>query len=95
MLKGIKKGGTFLLNSIWDAEETKERLPDSMKKYLAENNIQFYIINATKIAEEIGLGNRTNSIMQSAFFKIANVIPFEDARIADEKSHYQNFWQER
>ncbi|MBN2610957.1 MAG: pyruvate:ferredoxin (flavodoxin) oxidoreductase [Bacteroidales bacterium] len=79
MLKGLKKGCTFLLNSIWDAEETKKRLPDHMKKYLAENNIQFYIINATKIAQEIGLGNRTNTIMQSAFFKIANVIPYEDA----------------
>ena len=79
MLKGLKKGGTFLLNSIWDAEETKNRLPDHMKKYLAENQIQFYIINATKIAEEIGLGTRTNTIMQSAFFKISGVIPYEDA----------------
>lgn len=79
MLKGLKKGGTFLLNSIWDVEETKEKLPDSMKKYLAEHDIQFYIINATKIAEEIGLGNRTNTIMQAAFFKIAGVIPYETA----------------
>ena len=79
MLKGIKKGGTFLLNSIWDAEETKTKLPDSMKKYMAENDIKLYIINATKIAVEIGLGSRTNTIMQSAFFKIANVIPYEMA----------------
>ncbi|MBT4970077.1 MAG: pyruvate:ferredoxin (flavodoxin) oxidoreductase [Bacteroidetes bacterium] len=79
MLKGLKKGGTFLLNSIWDAEETKNRLPDSMKKYLAENEIKFYIINATKIADEIGLGNRTNTIMQAAFFKVAEVIPYEQA----------------
>ena len=77
MLKGLKKGGTFLLNSIWDVEETKTKLPDSMKKYLAENEINFYIINGTKIAEEIGLGNRTNTIMQSAFFKISGVIPYE------------------
>lgn len=77
MLKGLKKGGSFLLNSIWDDEETKMRLPDSMKKYLAENEIKFYTINATKIAEEIGMGNRTNSIMQSAFFKVSNVIPYE------------------
>ncbi|MBE0638662.1 MAG: pyruvate:ferredoxin (flavodoxin) oxidoreductase [Bacteroidales bacterium] len=77
MLKGLKKGGTFLLNSIWDAEETKNRLPDHMKKYLALNDIKFYTINATKIAEEIGLGGRTNTIMQSAFFKISNVIPYE------------------
>ncbi|MBN1253101.1 MAG: pyruvate:ferredoxin (flavodoxin) oxidoreductase [Bacteroidales bacterium] len=79
MLKGLKKGGTFLLNSIWDEEETKNQLPDSFKKHLAENDIKFYIINATKIAVEIGLGSRTNTIMQSAFFKIANVIPYEDA----------------
>lgn len=65
------------MNSIWDPEETKTKLPDSMKKYLAENEINFYIINATKIAEDIGLGNRTNSIMQAAFFKISNVIPYE------------------
>ena len=69
MLKGLRKGGTFLLNSIWDVDETKNRLPDHMKKYLAENDIKTYIINATKIADGIGLGNRTNTIMQSAFFK--------------------------
>jgi len=79
MLKGLKKGGTFLLNSIWDAEETKNRLPDHMKKYLAVNDIDFYIINATIIAEEIGLGTRTNTIMQATFFKLANVIPYQQA----------------
>jgi pyruvate-ferredoxin/flavodoxin oxidoreductase len=77
MLKGLKPGGTFLFNSIWDVEETKKRLPDHMKKTLAEKNIRFYTINATEIAEEIGLGGRTNTIMQSTFFKIANVIPYE------------------
>jgi pyruvate-ferredoxin/flavodoxin oxidoreductase len=77
MLKGLKKGGTFLLNSIWEDEETINRLPNQVKKYLAENQIKFYTINATKIAAEIGLGNRTNTIMQSAFFKISNVIPYE------------------
>jgi pyruvate-ferredoxin/flavodoxin oxidoreductase len=77
VLKGLKKGGTFLLNSIWDIEETKSKLPNSVKRYLAENNIQFYIINATALAEEIGLGNRTNTIMQAAFFKIAEVIPYD------------------
>ncbi|HOZ15833.1 MAG TPA: pyruvate:ferredoxin (flavodoxin) oxidoreductase [Tenuifilaceae bacterium] len=91
MLKGLQKGGTFLLNTIWDVEETKEKLPNSIKKYLAENSINFYIINATKIADEIGLGNRTNTIMQSAFFKIANVIPYELAvkqmKKAIEKSY--------
>ncbi|MFA8298720.1 MAG: pyruvate:ferredoxin (flavodoxin) oxidoreductase [Hyphomicrobiales bacterium] len=77
MLRGLKKGGTFLLNSIWDAEETKKRLPDHMKKFMAENDIKLYIIDATEIASEIGLGNRTNTIMQSAFFKIAEVIPYD------------------
>jgi pyruvate-ferredoxin/flavodoxin oxidoreductase len=79
MLKGLKKGGTFLLNSIWDEEETKVHLPDHMKKYMADNDIKFYIINATKIAREIGLGSRTNTIMQSAFFKVSEVIPYDDA----------------
>src|SRR6056297_3488834 len=79
MLKGLKDGGVFLLNSIWDEKETKDHLPDSMKKYMAEHKINFYIINATKLAQEIGLGNRTNTIMQSAFFKIANIIPYDQA----------------
>jgi pyruvate-ferredoxin/flavodoxin oxidoreductase len=79
MLKGIKKGGIFLLNSIWDVEETKKRLPDSMKKRLADNDVKFYILNATSAAEEIGLPGRTNTIMQSAFFKLANVIPYDEA----------------
>ena len=77
VLKGLKKGGSFLLNSLWDEEETKKHLPNHMKKYLAENEINFYIINGTKIGQELGLGNRTNTIMQSAFFKITNVIPYE------------------
>jgi len=79
MLRGIKKGGTFLLNSIWDVEETKKRLPDLMKKQIADNDVKVYILNATKVAEEIGLPGRTNTIMQSAFFKLANVISSEDA----------------
>ncbi len=79
MLKGLKKGGTFLLNALWDKDEVKNHLPDDVKKYLAANDISLYIINATQIAEEIGLGNRTNTIMQAAFFKIANVIPYDVA----------------
>lgn len=79
MLKGLKKGGTFLLNSIWDAEETKKHLPDTVKKYLADKDIKFYTINATAIAEELGLGTRTNTIMQAAFFKLSEVIPYGDA----------------
>ena len=77
VLEGLKPGGVFLLNSIWSEEETKERLPDSMKKYLAENNIRFFIINATDLGQKIGLGTRTNTIMQSAFFKVSEVIPYE------------------
>ena len=77
MMKGLRKGGVFLFNSIWDAEETKKRLPDSMKKFIADNDINFYILNATKIADELGLGSRTNSIMQSTFFKLSNVIPYD------------------
>ncbi len=91
MLKGLKKGGTFLLNSIWDVEETKKRLPDTVKKYMAAKNISFYIINATKIAEEIGLGGRTNTIMQSAFFKIANIIPYESAVSEMKKAIVKTF----
>ncbi len=85
VLKGLKKGGSFLLNSVHDAKTTCETLPDHMKVYLAKNNINFYIINATKIAAELGLGSRTNTIMQSAFFKIANVIPFDKA--VEEMKH--------
>jgi len=85
MLRGLKDGGTFLLNSIWDPEETLTKLPDATKKYLAEHKIEFYIINATNIAEELGLGSRTNTIMQSAFFKVAEVIPYKLA--VEEMKH--------
>jgi pyruvate-ferredoxin/flavodoxin oxidoreductase len=76
-LKGMKKGGTFLYNTPWSVEETKQNLPDEIKKFLAENQISMYIIDATQIAEEIGLGSRTNTILQSAFFKISGVIPYD------------------
>ena len=76
-LRGLKKNGTFLYNSPWSVAETKKHLPDFVKKYLALNNINMYIIDATKIADEIGLGNRTNTILQSAFFKISGVIPYD------------------
>lgn len=79
VLEGLKPGGIFLLNCIWKPEELEEKLPAAMKKYLAENKINFYIINAVDIAAQIGLGNRINMIMQSAFFKLANVIPYDDA----------------
>ncbi len=79
VLAGLKKGGTFLLNTLWSKEELEENLPAKYKKYLAEKNINFYTINATKIAHELGLGNRTNMIIQSAFFKLADVIPADEA----------------
>jgi pyruvate-ferredoxin/flavodoxin oxidoreductase len=91
LLKGLKKGGTFLLNCQWKPEELDERLPASMKKYIADNDINFYIINATDIAVGIGLGNRINMICQAAFFKLANVVPVEEAvsylKKANEKSY--------
>ncbi|WP_283706869.1 pyruvate:ferredoxin (flavodoxin) oxidoreductase [Clostridium perfringens] len=79
VLDGLKKNGTFLLNTIWTPEEVAEHLPASYKRFLAENNIKFYTLNAIKIAQEVGLGGRINMIMQSAFFKLANIIPVEDA----------------
>lgn len=79
VLKGLKKGGTFVLNCPWSEEELETKLPAIFKRYIAKNNIQFYIINANGIASEIGLGNRINMVMQSAFFKLANIIPVEDA----------------
>jgi len=79
VIEGLKKGGTFILNCKWDASELDANLPSGTKKYIAENNIQFYTINATKIGEDIGLGTRINMIMQSAFFKLTEVIPVEDA----------------
>ena len=79
LLKGLKKGGTFVLNTIWNEEELDKYLPARMKNYIANNKINFYTVNATKIAQDIGLGNRINMIMQSAFFKLANIIPEEDA----------------
>jgi len=79
LLKGLKKGGTFVLNTIWSEQELESHLPAKMKNYLANNDINFYTVNATKIAQEIGLGNRINMIMQSAFFKLANIIPEEEA----------------
>ena len=85
VLKGLKPGGSFLLNSVHDAAATCATLPDHMKAYMAKNHINFYIINATKIAADLGLGSRTNTIMQSAFFKIANVIPFDKA--VEEMKH--------
>jgi len=79
VLKGIKDGGSLLLNSLWDEKETLERIPDFVKAVIGRKHINLYIINATKIAAEIGLGGRTNTILQSAFFRITGIIPAEDA----------------
>ena len=79
VLKGIKDGGSLLLNSLWDTEETFTRIPDFVKKTIVEKHIRLYLINATKIAAEIGLGGRTNTILQSAFFKITGIIPYDEA----------------
>ncbi len=73
--KGLRENGTFLLNTVWNAEELAEHLPNRVKRYFAQKNITVYYINATQIALEIGLGNRTNTILQSAFFRITGVIP--------------------
>ncbi|RUT49974.1 pyruvate:ferredoxin (flavodoxin) oxidoreductase [Campylobacter fetus] len=80
VVDGLRDGGTFLLNSIWDADETVTRIPNKVKRLLAQKKANFYILNATKLAYDIGLGNRTNTIMQSAFFKLANIIDFKDAQ---------------
>ena len=79
LIKGLKKGGTFVLNTQWKPEEMDEKLPAPLKQYLAKNNINFYIIDAVSIARKIGLGSHINMIMQSAFFKLANVIPVDQA----------------
>ncbi len=75
--RGLRDGGTFLLNTIWEGEELAKNLPNKVKRYFAEHNITVYYINATRIAQEIGLGNRTNTILQSAFFRITEVIPVD------------------
>ena len=79
MVQDLKKGGSFLLNCSWDAQELDERLPGKVKKFIADNDINFYTIDAFKIGKELGLGTRTNTVLQSAFFSIAKIIPEEDA----------------
>ena len=86
VLRGIQQGGTFLLNTIWEGEELAANLPNNVKRVLAEKQVKCYYINATKIAQEIGLGNRTNTILQSAFFRITGVIPVEQA--VEEMKHF-------
>ena len=86
VLAGLKKGGTFLLNCTWDDAALEQHLPASMKQYIAKNNIKFYTIDATDLGVKIGLGNRINMIMQSAFFALTKVIPVEDAEKYLKKS---------
>ena len=79
MVSDIKPGGTFLLNCPWDVEELSKHLPAATKNYIANNNIKLYTIDGVKIGKEIGLGNRINTVLQAAFFKLANIIPIDDA----------------
>ena len=91
VLRGLRDGGTFLLNTIWEGEELAKNLPNNVKRYFAEHNITVYYINATKIAQEIGLGNRTNTILQSAFFRITEVIPVDLAVEQMKKSIVKSY----
>ncbi|MDU6306140.1 MAG: pyruvate:ferredoxin (flavodoxin) oxidoreductase [Clostridium sp.] len=79
IVEDLKKGGSFLLNCPWDVEELDHRLPGKMKRFIAQNDIHFYTIDGIKIGKELGLGGRINTILQAAFFKIANIIPIEQA----------------
>ena len=79
IVQDVKPGGTFLLNCQWTPDELDQHLPNSVKSYIAKNNIQFYIINAIDKAREIGMGKRTNTILQSAFFKLAEILPIAEA----------------
>jgi pyruvate-ferredoxin/flavodoxin oxidoreductase len=79
MVQDVKPGGAFLANTSWGIDELEQHLPASAKKYLAENNVRFYTIDAVKIAKELGLGNKTNAILQSAFFKLSEILPIDEA----------------
>lgn len=79
MVEDVKKGGTFLLNCPWSDDELDEKLPGNVKRYIAQNNIQFYTCDAVTIAKDLGLGSRTNSVLQAAFFKLAKILPIDEA----------------
>ncbi len=91
MVQDVIPGGSFLLNCQWTVDELDEKLPAPVKAYIAKNNINFYIINAIKVAKEIGLGNKTNTVLQSAFFSIANIIPADQAIDYMKKAAYKSF----
>ena len=79
MVQDVKAGGKFLINCQWSDEELSQHLHADAKRYIAKNNIKVYTVDAVKIATEIGLGKRTSTVLQSAFFKLANVLPAEEA----------------
>jgi len=91
MISDLKDGGTFLLNCIWDENEAAEKLPAETKRYIAEHNIKFYIIDGVEIAARIGLGNRINSVLQAAFFKLADIIPIDEAVDYMKKAVYKSY----
>lgn len=78
LLKGLKPGGVFLMNTMWNDAQIDRLLPAKMKRYIAENDIKFYTINAAKLAMDVGLGSRINTVMQTAFFRLTGIIPFEE-----------------
>ncbi len=91
ILSDLKQGGTFLLNCSWSPEELNTHLPAKVKRYIVNNNIHFYTIDATKIAAEIGLRNRTNTVLQSAFFRLAGILPIEDAKKYMKKAIHDTY----
>ncbi len=91
IVQELRPNGTFLLNCSWTGEELAERLPNQVKRYIAQNNISFYTVDAIKIALELGLGNRINTILQSAFFKLADIIPFEDAEKYMKEAAFKSY----
>ena len=95
MVKNLKEGGTFLLNCIWDMDGLEKNLPASMKRALAEKKAKFYTINATDIARNLGLGNRTNTILQAAFFKLTGVIPIDQAVTEMKDATYKTYYKKK
>ncbi|MGI6110557.1 MAG: pyruvate:ferredoxin (flavodoxin) oxidoreductase, partial [Eubacteriaceae bacterium] len=95
MVKNLKDGGTFLLNCAWDAEELEKHLPASMKRELAEKHAKFYTIDAIDIARKLGLGNRTNTILQASFFKLSGVIPIDQAVTEMKDAIYKSYYKKK
>ena len=95
MVKNLKEGGVFLLNCAWDTDGLEKNLPGAMKRALAEKKARFYTIDAIKIARGLGLGNRTNTILQAAFFKLANVIPLDQAVTEMKDAIYKTYYKKK